>query len=107
MNLDEPRADLLDRLRSRWIYLLIPGVVGVVILGALLYFNRVEPPPSTGGGSADQVDLLPAARSALAKATDGATCRNAIQQINLFLSQNPKRKPSPLSADDRAFLIEN
>jgi hypothetical protein len=107
MNLDEPRPDLLDRLRSRWVYLVIPGVIGVAILGTLLYFNRVEPPRSTGGGSADQVDPLPAARSALAKATDGATCRNAIQQVNLFLSQNPKRKPSPLSADDRAFLIEN
>jgi hypothetical protein len=107
MNLDEPRADLLDRLRSRWIYLLIPGILGIVIFGALLYVNRAEPPPSTSGGSADQVDPLPAARSSLSKATDGATCRNAIQQINLFLSQNPKRKPPPLAAADRAFLIEN
>jgi hypothetical protein len=80
-------------------------VGGAVLLFGLLALSLLGP---TGAGKTEtgkpEDDPLKTARSALTRETDLSTCRNALQQLNAYLSQDASRRAPSLTADQRAEL---
>jgi hypothetical protein len=93
--------------RSKWKLIAYVTGAGVVILisFAVVCASRTVKPPSTGSEIA-QTDTLESVKSGLAKTTDYGTCKNARQQLNLYLSQHPERKPPTLTDAQRKYLTE-
>lgn len=59
--------------------------------------ERSLPDPGEPEAVAPEDDeALASARARLSKKTDAASCRAALQQLNVFLSRNPEQKPKPL-----------
>lgn len=87
-------------------------LIGCLGLAASFLFaigcRRVSHDKGKPGGKTQTVtseDVLEAARDALAKRTDLASCRAALRQLNLHLNNNPDQKPSPPSDEERSRLV--
>jgi hypothetical protein len=107
MNSEDPT--LSEPERTRKTYLIVGAIAGAALLLLILvaiYANRTPQRASTRVAVRD-TDKLEGARRDLAKATDHGTCRNVIQQINLFLAEHPKQRPPALTDEQRAFLSEH
>ena len=83
--------------------------IGIPALGlfAVLLVMVVRTPVakrSEGGGQGAADNELATARAALAKSTDLATCRAAIQRFNAHLALEAKHRPPALSPEQKAGL---
>ncbi|MFO0929866.1 MAG: hypothetical protein U0736_23045 [Gemmataceae bacterium] len=81
----------------------------VVLVGLLLVLLRTRPdsgdtPAPVTAGPAE--NHLAQARTALAKQTDLATCRDVIQQLNAHLESAGDHQPPALAAADRDRLVK-
>src|SRR6266571_7281534 len=85
-------------------YVIVSALIGLISF-AVVCASRTVRPPSTGS-EVTQTDTLESVKSGLAKTTDYGTCKNAVQQLNLYLSQHPERKSATLTAEQRKCLRE-
>src|SRR6266851_9340158 len=105
MNSEESTPSASERvIKARLIVGAGAGAVVVLVL-ILIYGMRTPTRASTEAG-VRETDKLDGARRDLAKSTDVGTCRNVVQQINLYLSDHAKRRPPALAAEQRVFLGE-
>jgi hypothetical protein len=95
-------------LRSTW------GLVGIALVGLVLLFAvglLMFPPPSpqakrSSERGREHDEAVAQAQEILAKATEFGTCRSALQQLNVGLSQHPEHRPEPLTEEQRARLAD-
>lgn len=96
---------LVDR-RLRKLLLAAVATVFVFSTCYLLVGYR-RPPQSSGTGRTDDrkpEDPLETVRATLAKETDLTSCRNALQQLNLYLQQRPDTISATLTPDELTLL---
>jgi hypothetical protein len=106
MSTEESESDLAQRTRNRYLLYGI-GAAAVAVIGiGIVYSLRSPPPPVEKKDDSRQANTLESVKIGLAKTTDYGTCKNAIQQLNLYLSQYPERKASPLTDEQRKCLTE-
>lgn len=60
--------------------------------------------PTTRRSTAREADSMKAARDTLYDRPDLVSCRSAVGQLNVALAHDPSKKPTPLTAEERAFL---
>ncbi len=112
MNLDEPpmmsRRERLLSGYAVWIWL-----VPLVLAGAIftLYFvlrGSVAPSKSAARGHAQSKEgNLDSVRQGLSRETHLVACRNALQQVNAALGENPALRPPPWNDEQKRWLNEN
>src|SRR5262245_43194047 len=79
----------------------------VALFGIASCRRPVVTTPKTGNNPASTPDeALDSAREALAKQNDPASCRAAVQQLNVHLSRNPDQKPQ-LDPKERERLAKD
>src|SRR6266851_6706204 len=102
----EESASVARGARNRYLLYGI-GAAAVALIGIGIIYSLRSPPPSVEKkDDSRQTDTLESVKSGLAKSTDSGTCKNAVQQLNSYLSQHPERKASALTAEQRKCLTE-
>jgi hypothetical protein len=88
--------------------LLVGGVLVLVLVAGLGFFALRPTRPVTR--STDPARLHESgeeqAREIFAKATDATSCRTALQQLNVHLSEHPDQRPGPLTDEVRQLLTD-
>lgn len=109
--MSDPSPALLDRLwqPSYFKYYLIGG--GALLAVLLLYLFLAGPGRDIKPKDSDKPELvaddpLGLARELLAKSTDLAGCRDALQQINRHVGQSPGRGAVPLSEAEQRYAAQ-
>src|SRR6266700_34833 len=87
---------------AKWIV----AVLGTALLGVGLFLRlqSVEPKHKPTDTKSAAEKTLERARSLVRESHDLGACRNVLQQVNRFLSQNPGERPAALSAQAREEL---
>lgn len=87
-------------------YLVGGGALLLLVLGIVIIYWAIQPPPArnTASNVSRPEDPLEVARKQLAYAVDPNTCKTVVQQLNDYLNRSPESRPSSLTPDQRAFL---
>src|SRR5438876_6013200 len=105
MSFEEPTPSASERALTPYVIIGAIAAALILLVSGFIYFGRTSPRASSEV-KVYETDKLEAARRDLIKTTDPTTCRNAIQQINLYVSDHAKQRPPALSAEQRAFLSD-
>ncbi|HEV3260344.1 MAG TPA: hypothetical protein VG013_26045 [Gemmataceae bacterium] len=85
-----------------YVVLAIAAVIAVAI--ALMSLRPKTPSVARSPGEHDPDDSLATARETLYQGADFASCRNAVQSLNLHLSHHAEDRPSPLTGKEQDAL---
>jgi hypothetical protein len=112
MNPDEPpMTSQRERLVLSYVVWLWVGPIVLLGLGFVLYFtmhNAVAPTKSSvRGPSQNKEGNLDSVRQGLTRQTHLVACRNALQQINAELGDNPSLRPPSLTSEQKKWLSDN
>jgi hypothetical protein len=98
---------MLSLLRSTWglTAVVLTGIVVLFVVGLLLVAPQGPTKLTTEPGRQPN-EALDQAQELLATANDSATCRTALQQLNVRLSHETDRRPAPLTEEERNLLLD-